>query len=319
MNAHRILFLSWFETDLEDHLVRHLPRLLLLHGLDLLIIGRQANNGNRRWVDLLAIDATGVIYIIELKLTQANAEIIGQVLDYRRGIKQLNREEIIRTVAEGRLKVDLPRAFKRHFGHSLPEAVNESQVIMIIAASIHPITGSAILELAETGSSMATFRYVFESKAVSLIPCCRDEHDLKASYVKEAPWAPPKPYKTARPAQGKRYTVPVEETIRQFWLYYNQNFRQPLATFKFIYEMHKRWVHTHTTRRLPLPLGYEGLFGRQLVKIVAESDEWNRVFLPPGTTMETLEKQTQPPLIGTYPTAAHNIRAYQRNQAQLGT
>lgn len=140
------------EKDLEDYLEAHLS----LPGQDLLIIGRQVKTVGGV-IDLLAIDSTGVIYIIELKLNAASPSVIGQVLGYRRSIKRLNREKIVRLVADCDPKIDLVESFQRHFGHPLPETVNESQVLMIIAASIDPKTANVILELLEEGYPVTTF------------------------------------------------------------------------------------------------------------------------------------------------------------------
>ena len=59
------------ESDLEDYLQVHLSLHLSLLGLNLLVTGRQVDTTAGGIIDLLAIDATGVIYIIELKLGQA--------------------------------------------------------------------------------------------------------------------------------------------------------------------------------------------------------------------------------------------------------
>lgn len=118
------------EKELEDYLESHLS----LPGQRLLIIGRQVKRGNqiRRGkqvlrvgarIDLLAIDATGVIYTIELKLGKASESIIAQILRYRRRIKRMDREELVRHVADGQLKLDLVKAFRQHFGHPLPETI----------------------------------------------------------------------------------------------------------------------------------------------------------------------------------------------------
>lgn len=102
------------EKALEDYLAAHLS----LPGERLLIIGRQVERGKQikrgtqvitvgARIDLLAIDSTGVIYIIELKLGEAGESIIAQILRYRRKFKRMDREELIRDVADGRLKIDL--------------------------------------------------------------------------------------------------------------------------------------------------------------------------------------------------------------------
>jgi hypothetical protein len=300
------------EKDLEDFIEVQVSLLSSLIGQDLLIIGRQVTVVRRR-IDLLAIDGTGAIYIIELKLDEATPATISQVLDYRRRIKLLNRDEIIRTVAEGARKLDLDDAFQRHFGRPLPQTVNGSQVLMIIAASIPRRTASAILELKDLGCSIATFRYVAASGAINLIPCCRDEQDVESSYVKTRPPISRERSTAGRSHRSPIYRVQIEETTRRFWLLHTQNLTSTFVTFRSVYDAYEKWVHTQTAEGPQLPLRSGGLFARQLHRIVAESGEWTHVFLPPETNMVDLEKLTDPPSARTRRDADHRISAYQRN------
>jgi hypothetical protein len=299
------------ERGLESYLEVQLSLLLMNLGQDLLIIGRQVNTVGRR-VDLLAINATGVIYIIELKLNEASPSIIAQVLDYRRWIRQLTRDEFIRVVADGPLHVDLVDAFQRHFGHALVDAVNESQVLMIIAASIHPRTARAILELKDIGCSITTFRYVVRSDAVSLIPCCRDDQDMEALHAE-----------TRLPALRKRSTPPVlhwspryrvgiKDNVREFWLTHAPQFASPIVLFSVIYAQYKEWFREQAAEGLQSPV-VEGLFGQQLAAIVAATDEWAHVYVPTGISMETLGAlKTLPPTRPRQAAGFHTV-AYMRN------
>lgn len=54
-----------------------------LLGLDAIIIGRQMPTDHGKYIDLLAIDRTGGIVIIELKKDRTPREIVAQILDYR--------------------------------------------------------------------------------------------------------------------------------------------------------------------------------------------------------------------------------------------
>ncbi len=294
-----------FEEDLEDYLEAHLSLL----GQDLLIIGRQVKVVGGL-IDLLAIDPTGVIYVIELKLNGASPSVIAQVLGYRRSIKRLNREKIIRVVADGDLKIDLVEAFQRHFGHPLPEAANKSQVLVIIAASIHPKTADGILELLDEGYSVTTFRYVLQSDAVSLIPCCRSDQDVEeGSHAETRPSALPNRF-VAPPHRSPICRVPVDENIRRFWLTHAQDFT-PFVTFRFIYERYKDWVHAQTDEGVHLR--QRGLFGRHLSAIISESNEWTRVFVALCSDMAAYDTFMAPPSARTYRAADHPVVAYQRN------
>lgn len=304
------------EADLEDYLEAHLS----LPGQGVLIIGRQIKRGRqvRRGrrvrtvgarIDLLAIDSTGVIYIIELKLDKAGPSIIAQILRYRRAIKQLNRQELIRVVSDGALKIDLVKAFQRRFGHPLPEKVNESQVLVIIAASIHRETADVILELLDTVYSIATFRYVFQSGAVSLVPCCRNDRDVaEGSHLSTSPSTPPN--RSLAMLGRSTIRVPVDVNTRRFWLTHAQDFAS-VVTFRFVYARYEGWVQAKTgegVRRRQ-----EGQFGRDLSAIVAESNEWTRVFVAPCSDMAVYDTLMAPPPFRTRRAQGYSRVAYQRN------
>ena len=301
-----------FETKLEDYLLVQLSLLLSRQGADLLIIGRQVKSLGRR-IDLLAIDATGVIYIIELKLNAASPSIIAQVLAYRRGIKRLNRQELIRLVADGPLHINLTNAFQRHFGRPLPEAVNESQVLMIIAASIPRMTAHAILDLKDASYSITTFRYVVESNAVSLIPCCRDDQDVEALHAETLPSALRKRSTDQVSHVSPPYGVPIDDSVREFWLTRAHLFTSPIVLFSFVCEQYDEWVRSQAAEGRQLSLRQTGLFGRQLSAITAESAEWTHTFVAPGSNMNTLATLTSPPSTRTQRDANHWIAAYLRN------
>lgn len=257
-----------------------------------MIIGRQvAIRGGL--VDLLAIDLAGAVYVIELKRSEARPTIVAQILRYRRSIKRLNRGELVRIVAEGRLEMDLLEAFQLRFGHPLPEAVNQSQVLVIIAASIHADAAGALLELLDEGYLVTTFRYVNESDRVELIPCCRNDQDVEEGTHKEAkPSASPKRV-VAAPRRSKIYWPP-DESIRRFWSAHAQDFK-PFATFKFIYGRYLDWARAHEAESGALH--NEGLFGRDLSTIVAESQEWRRVFAAQRSDLDAYNTVMAPPSV----------------------
>jgi hypothetical protein len=249
------------EKDLEDYLVAN-PALL---GEDLLIIGRQVGMVGGL-IDLLAIDSTGAISIVELKLGKALPAVIAQVLGYRRWIKRLDREGIIRLAADGGLGIDLPQAFEQRFGRPLPTVVNESQEIIIVAASIHAITAGGIIALLDDGYSITTFRYVAEVDAISLIPCCRSDRDVEEGTHLETKLPPPPNRVMVLPTGKGRH--PVDKTVRRFWMTHAQDFAS-FATFSFIFERYELWAGAHG-----MPPHQSGQFGLHLTALTAETDEW---------------------------------------------
>lgn len=254
------------EKDLEDYLVDN-PSLL---GEDLLIIGRQVGTVGGI-IDLLAIDSTGAISIVELKLGKALPAILAQVLGYRRSIKRLDRAMIIRLAAAVGLGIDLEQAFEQRFGRPLPTAVNESQRIIIAAASVHAVTAAGILALLDDGYSIITFRYAAEVDAINLIPCCRSDRDVEeGTHLEKKLPAPLNRLRVLPP--GKRQHS-IDKTVRRFWIVHSQDFA-PFSTFSFIFERYELWAGAQGI----LP-HQSGQFGLHLSAIAAETDEWTRVYV----------------------------------------
>ncbi|MCC3291261.1 hypothetical protein [Arthrobacter sp. zg-Y1110] len=294
-----------YEKDLEDYLEAR----LWLTGLDLLVIGRQVEVYGSE-IDLLAIDPTGLIHIVELKVDEAKPPVVAQVLSYRRLLKRMNRKDLIYVLAHGRLRIDLAEAFQQRFGHTLPETVNDSPALMIIAASIHPKTADSILELLDEGGSITAFRYVVHSAGVSLVPCCRSDQDVvEGNHVKMSPSTRPHPL-VVEPHRLPSYRVPVDESIRRFWLTHAQDF-MPFATFSFVYGRYNDWVQAQSEDRVHL---YQsGLFARQLSAITAESREWTRVYVAHRSDMAAYNTFMVPPSAPEYRASGHTLRAYKFN------
>lgn len=300
------------EDDLEAYLVVHLTRLLSLQGQDLLVIGKQVRTAFGGRIDLLAIDAAGALHIIELKLGGTTPEIVGQVTDYLYWIRQLTRDEIIR-VAARRFRVNLTVAFQEHFGHPLPETVNESQVLTIIAASIDLRTQRGMLAIRYPGLSTTMFRYVIRSGVLSLIPCCLDGPDFEASHARSRPPAHRKASKAPASYRSPSYRVHIDLGIRWFWRSNAHRFAGPIVTFEFVYGEYEQWVRARRSEGLQLHRRTRGQFGRQLVALAAESGAWTRAYLPPGSNMATLATLTRPPSTQIHRDAKHWIVGYLRN------
>lgn len=288
------------EADLEDYLIAN-PSLL---GEDLLIIGRQVGVVGGL-IDLLAIDSTGAISIVELELEKAFPAVIAQVLGYRRLIKRLGREMMIRLAAHGGPGIDLPRAFEQRFGHPLPTVVNQSQEIIIVAASVHATTAGGILALLDDGYSITTFRYVAELDGVSLIPCCRSDRDVEEGTHFETKLSAPPNRIFVLPTGTRKYTV--DKTVRRFWMTHAHDFA-PFVTFSFIFKRYEVWAEAQG-----IPSHQSGQFGRQLVAITAETNEWTRVFVSRHCNMAVYNTLTAPPDTRPVLGGDYSVVAYTRS------
>jgi RecB family endonuclease NucS len=77
--------------DREERLEDVLEADVSILGLDsLLVIGRQVITKYGKRIDLMALDAEGSVYAIELKKNRTPREVVAQVLDYGFWIRQLD-------------------------------------------------------------------------------------------------------------------------------------------------------------------------------------------------------------------------------------
>lgn len=119
-----------------------------LVGLNAIIIGRQVLTSHGKIIDLLAMDATGSIIIIELKKDRTPREVVAQVLDYGSWIKNLTTSEIYER-AEKYLGKRLSSSFLEKFGEAIPERLNTSHSMLIVASELDPSSKRIVEYLSE--------------------------------------------------------------------------------------------------------------------------------------------------------------------------
>ncbi len=119
------------EQRLEDWVAAE-PSLV---GLDVLIIGRQVQTSFGGRIDLLGIDQEGDLAVIELKRDKTPRDIIAQVLDYASWVDELGHDEIT-AIADRYLDKPFTKAFGEHFDATLPESINTTHQMVIVAAEL---------------------------------------------------------------------------------------------------------------------------------------------------------------------------------------
>ena len=134
-----------------------------------LIIGRQVQTEYNQYIDLLAIDASGAIIIIELKKDKTPRDVIAQCLDYASWVKTLGATEISEIFNQYNLKYlsgikSLDTAFYEHYGIKLEEdAVNSSHQIVVVASALDSSTERIVNYLSDSNISInVVFFKVFE-------------------------------------------------------------------------------------------------------------------------------------------------------------
>jgi hypothetical protein len=103
---------------------------------DLFYIGRQVITDFGKRIDLLAIDGQGDLYVIELKKDRTPREVVAQSLEYGFWVQNLSFEEIRELYAKHHGGEDFDSAFTSHFEADLPEAINTSHNLVVVATGM---------------------------------------------------------------------------------------------------------------------------------------------------------------------------------------
>jgi len=149
------------ESLIEDWVAEN-PALL---GLDAIIIGRQVPTAHGKYIDLLALDRSGGVIVIELKKDRTPREIVAQVLDYASWVRTLLTPAIYELAQRHHGGQRLSAVYEAHFGDRIPERLNGSHAMLIVASELDPASRRIVEYLSEEhGVSINTaFFNVFEA------------------------------------------------------------------------------------------------------------------------------------------------------------
>jgi hypothetical protein len=191
--------------DLEHRIEKWTVRDISVLDPSLLVIGEQVPTAFGKYIDLLCINATGDLVIVELKRDKAPREVVAQALDYASWVKDLTAEEI-REIAERYLKeTDLETAFRNKFKADLPEVINERHAMRVAASEIDDSTERIIRYLSESyGVDINAVRFQFFQAA-----------DGRQLLVRTFTVAPDEADNNVRKRPGKRTPPPTSEEMEQ--------------------------------------------------------------------------------------------------------
>jgi hypothetical protein len=136
-----------------------------LLGLDAIIIGRQVPTEHGKFIDLMALDRSGGVVVIELKKDRTPRDIVAQVLDYASWIRTLQTPQIYALAETYHQGKRLSVLFDEHFGDRIPERLNGSHSMLIVASELDPASRRIVEYLSEehgVGINTAFFN-VFEA------------------------------------------------------------------------------------------------------------------------------------------------------------
>lgn len=124
---------------------------------DWMLIGRQVPTGHGTFIDLLAIDRSGNLVVLELKKGRTPRDVVAQVLDYGAWVKTIGEadvaeifEKYVARQMPGKEHLSLDEVFCQHFRVSkFPESVNEVHHLVIVAAEMDDSSERIVSYLAE--------------------------------------------------------------------------------------------------------------------------------------------------------------------------
>ena len=130
---------------------------------DLLVIGREVQTDFNKSIDLLCLDRDGNIVIIELKRDRAPRDVLAQILEYASWVDDLPSDKILEVASIYLQKkgTDLEEAFQEKFRDELPESLNSSHKMLIVASELDAQTERVLnyLSKRDIDINAVTFSY----------------------------------------------------------------------------------------------------------------------------------------------------------------
>ena len=156
------------EKRLEDWLVTDISVL----DPDLLVIGRQVPTDFGGTIDLLCLDSSGDIVVVELKKGRTPREVTAQALDYASWVRDLSHKRIT-SIANDYLRSSdsLASAFQERFERSLPNELNLGHRSLIVAESMDSSTERIVRYLASMNVpiNIATIQHFKDNAGRSML------------------------------------------------------------------------------------------------------------------------------------------------------
>ncbi|TFB46956.1 endonuclease NucS domain-containing protein [Cryobacterium tagatosivorans] len=129
----------------------------------LLLLGSQVLTKYGKYIDLLGVDSEGVLHILELKRDRTPREVVAQALDYASWVQELGNDDIRNIFDTNRPGDNFDEAFAKRFdGAPVPDELNPSHVMTIVASDLDPGTERIVAYLNKSHGvpvNVMIFRY----------------------------------------------------------------------------------------------------------------------------------------------------------------
>jgi hypothetical protein len=178
------------EDQLQDWIARD-PKLI---GLDVLVLGREVSTESGGRIDILGLDRDGNLVIVECKRDRTPRDVIAQILDYASWVTNLTPRDV-HTIALQKVGKSLETAFQERFDMSLPETLNSTHSLVIVASEFDASSRRIVEYLSETHSVSinAVFFSVFHHQGQVLLSTdwLLDQEEVtdRAERKSRAPWS----------------------------------------------------------------------------------------------------------------------------------
>lgn len=151
------------QLNTEERIHNWVHKHISIISKDYLVIGSKVATDSGKELDLLCLDKNGETIIIELKKHKTPREVTSQVLEYASWINELEPGRVVE-IADKNLgeKGALEKKYREKFECELPEKINGSHKMLVVASEIDDSTEKIIRYLNETWAvpiNAVTFSY----------------------------------------------------------------------------------------------------------------------------------------------------------------
>ncbi|WP_202943514.1 endonuclease NucS domain-containing protein [Halanaerobium hydrogeniformans] len=167
LNNNQIEKIEFTSIESENKLENILESDISILSDDIFLLGRQILTSYGKFIDMLGMDMEGNLNIIELKKDKTPRDVVAQTLDYASWVQNLSYEDISHIYSENNNGKNIEKAFYEKFDTDLPDTINETHNILIVAAELDFETERIINYLSDNYNvpiNAVFFRYFKEAE-----------------------------------------------------------------------------------------------------------------------------------------------------------